>query len=405
MLRSMLKVTLQIKSPKGATLIMSHPVIVGAGPLGLMAALALGNHFDKVTLIGPDAPKDGRTTAILNEGVDFLGSLGVWEKLENKTAPLKVMRIVDGTKRLIRAPEARFDSSELNADCFGHNVKNQDLLKALNETIKSHSNIKRLKIPAISVEFDNEAKASITLANDTVLNTDLLVATDGRNSMVRSAAGIQTTQWSYPQIAMVMNLSHTRDHDFISTEFHTESGPFTLVPLPDNNSSLVWVEKPDEAQKILDLPLTELANRISEKSHYLLGDVTIKTKPMAYPLSGLTAEEFGKGSVVLVGESAHVFPPIGAQGMNLGIRDIKALSECLTQQSSGHNSTETSLSDQYSKARRTDITVRTKAVDTLNRSLLTDMLPVHLGRGIGLYALNSFPFFRKFVMKRGLSAE
>ncbi|MEP6357111.1 MAG: UbiH/UbiF family hydroxylase [Hyphomicrobiales bacterium] len=384
---------------------MSHPIIVGAGPLGLMAALSLGNHYEKITLIGPDAPKDGRTTAILNEGVDFLNSLGVWEKLNNKTAPLKVMRIVDGTKRLIRAPEARFDSSELNADCFGHNIRNQDLLIALNETIKKHSNIKRIKMPALSVKFDNEEKASITLEDDTVLNTGLLVATDGRNSMVRSAAGIQTTQWSYPQIAMVMDLSHTRDHDFISTEFHTESGPFTLVPLPGKNSSLVWVEKPDEAQKILDLPLVELAQRISEKSHYLLGDVTIKAKPMAYPLSGLTADEFGKGPVVLIGESAHVFPPIGAQGMNLGIRDIKALSDCLTQQSSNHNSAPSSLSDQYSKARKTDVTIRTKAVDTLNRSLLTEILPVHLGRGIGLYAINSLPFLRKFVMKRGLSAE
>ncbi|MEP3525560.1 MAG: UbiH/UbiF family hydroxylase [Hyphomicrobiales bacterium] len=384
---------------------MSHPIIVGAGPLGLMAALSLGNHYEKITLIGPDAPKDGRTTAILNEGVDFLNSLGVWEKLNNKTAPLKVMRIVDGTKRLIRAPEARFDSSELNADCFGHNIRNQDLLIALNETIKKHSNIKRIKMPALSVKFDNEEKASITLEDDTVLNTGLLVATDGRNSMVRSAAGIQTTQWSYPQIAMVMDLLHTRDHDFISTEFHTESGPFTLVPLPGKNSSLVWVEKPDEAQKILDLPLVELAQRISEKSHYLLGDVTIKAKPMAYPLSGLTADEFGKGPVVLIGESAHVFPPIGAQGMNLGIRDIKALSDCLTQQSSNHNSAPSSLSDQYSKARKTDVTIRTKAVDTLNRSLLTEILPVHLGRGIGLYAINSLPFLRKFVMKRGLSAE
>ncbi|MEP3266094.1 MAG: UbiH/UbiF family hydroxylase [Hyphomicrobiales bacterium] len=384
---------------------MSHPIIVGAGPLGLMAALSLGNHYEKITLIGPDAPKDGRTTAILNEGVDFLNSLGVWEKLNNQTAPLKVMRIVDGTKRLIRAPEARFDSSELNADCFGHNIRNQDLLKALNETIKKHSNIKRIKMPALSVKFDNEEKASITLEDDTVLNTGLLVATDGRNSMVRSAAGIQTTQWSYPQIAMVMDLSHTRDHDFISTEFHTESGPFTLVPLPGKNSSLVWVEKPDEAQKILDLPPVELARRISDKSHYLLGDVTIKAKPMAYPLSGLTADEFGKGPVVLIGESAHVFPPIGAQGMNLGIRDIKALSDCLTQQSSNHNSAPSSLSDQYSKARKTDVTIRTKAVDTLNRSLLTEILPVHLGRGIGLYAINSLPFLRKFVMKRGLSAE
>lgn len=395
---------------------MSDPIIIGAGPLGLMAALALSDQitknssFKKITLIGADAPKDARTTAILNEGVRFLSDLGVWQQFQDKTAPLKVMRIVDGTKRLIRAPEARFDSSEIDADSFGHNIKNQDLLKTLNEAVVARDNIVRIKEPASAINLESttalegKERAVVTLKGGTTLSTDLLVAADGRNSMTREAAAIQTKKWSYPQIAMVMNLSHKRDHDFISTEFHTESGPFTLVPLPGKNSSLVWVEKPDEAQRLMALPREDLAAIISEKSHYLLGDVSIKTKPMSYPLSGLMAEDYGKGSVVLIGESAHVFPPIGAQGMNLGIRDVKALVECITQ-SSIHGSAQLSLSDQYSKARKKDIVSRTKAIDTLNRSLLTDMLPVHLGRGIGLFAINSLPTLRKFVMKTGLGAQ
>lgn len=384
---------------------MSHPIIVGAGPLGLMAALGLSNHYEKITLIGPDAPKDGRTTAILSEGLQLLDEIGAWTGLVEKTAPLKVMRIVDGTQRLIRAPEARFDSSELKTDCFGHNIRNTDLLKALNDTLETRSNIIRIKQTVVDVAFDDKSHASVFLKDGTTFKTDLLVGADGRNSMVRDAADIKTQQWSYPQVAMVMNLSHTRNHDFISTEFHTESGPFTIVPLPGKNASLVWVEKPETAKNLLKLSIDELAHRISEKSHYLLGDVTLESEPMVYPLSGLMVNEVGKGPVVLLGESAHVFPPIGAQGMNLGIRDIKALMVCAATHSTDYKNASQPLSAQYSKARRTDVAIRTKAVDTLNRSLLSDMLPVHLGRGISLFAINSIPALRKFVMKRGLGAQ
>lgn len=379
---------------------MSHPVVVGAGPLGLMASLCLSDHCKDVTLIGPDAKKDGRTTAILNEGIDFLESIGVWSKLQGKATPLKVMRIIDGTNRLIRAPEARFESHEIDADCFGYNIKNSDLLKALNDCVTAKQNIQRVKDPATDVTFKEE-RATVALKNGKKLSTELLVAADGRNSMIREAIGIKSKQWFYPQSALVMNLVHKRDHDCISTEFHTENGPFTLVPLPGKASSLVWVEKPDAAEHLLTLPLEELGEIISKKSHHLLGDVTVKTKPMSYPLSGLMAEEYGKGPVVLIGESAHVFPPIGAQGMNLGIRDIKSLITC-TQQASTSQASESTLSSLYSKARKGDITLRTRAVDTLNRSLLTNMLPVHLGRGIGLFAINSLPSLRKLVMKRGL---
>ena len=187
---------------------MSHPVIVGAGPLGLMTAIALSTQYDKVTLIGPDAAKDGRTTAILNEGIDFLTSFGVWDKLVTKTAPLKVMRIIDGTNRLVRAPETRFNSHELNADYFGHNIKNQDLLKALNDTIKERNNIARFKEPALNIDINQHNHASITLKDGTILKCDMLVGADGRNSMVRDAAHIKSKQWSYPQIAMVLSLIH-----------------------------------------------------------------------------------------------------------------------------------------------------------------------------------------------------
>ena len=378
-------------------------VVVGAGPLGLMAALTLAKTADRVVLIGPKAPVDGRTTAILNEGLTFLEQIGVWNALQAKTAPLRIMRLVDGTNRLIRAPEASFDASELDLPAFGYNIQNSDLLAVLQNAIKDHPKIEWLENFVEECTLDDSPR--LTLDDGTTVEGSLIIAADGRGSRLREAAGIETKTWQYPQTALVMNLSHTRDHNNTSTEFHTETGPFTLVPLPGKHSSLVWVETPERASNLKDLSLEELSIAVSEKSQYLLGDVTVQNKPMAYPLSGLTALECGRNKTVLIGESAHVFPPIGAQGMNLGIRDIKVLNDLLTEQPANNAEEVDNIVADYSAKRKTDIALRTKAVDALNRSLLTDLLPVHLGRGLGLYALNKIPSARKFVMRQGLGAR
>ena len=383
--------------------IKENIVVVGAGPLGLMAALALAKSSNRIVLIGPAAPVDGRTTAILNEGVSFLDDLGIWDELQAQTAPLRVMRLVDGTNRLIRAPEANFDANELELSAFGYNIKNNDLLTVLKSAVNDNPNIEWLENLVEKCALDDEP--CVTLDNGKTIEGSLIVAADGRGSRLREAAGIETKTWQYPQTALVMNLAHTRDHNNTSTEFHTETGPFTLVPLPGKQSSLVWVETPERALELKGLSLEELSAQVSEKSHYLLGDVTVQNKPMAYPLSGLTALECGRNKTVLIGESAHVFPPIGAQGMNLGIRDIKVLSNLLVEQQINKAEEVDNIVSDYSAKRKTDIAVRTRAVDALNRSLLTDLIPVHLGRGLGLYALNNIPSARKFVMRQGLGAR
>lgn len=383
--------------------VKSNVVVVGAGPLGLMAALALAKSSHSIILVGPKAPVDGRTTAILNEGVSFLEQIGVWDALQTQTAPLRIMRLVDGTNRLIRAPEASFDANELDLPAFGNNIKNNNLLTVLQKAINENANIKWYENLVEGCTLDETLR--LTLDNGTHVEGSLIVAADGRGSRLRDAAGIETKKWQYPQTALVMNLKHTRDHQNTSTEFHTETGPFTLVPLLGKQSSLVWVETPEKAAELKTLPLEELSALISEKSHYILGDVTVQNQPMAYPLSGLTALEYGRNKVVLIGESAHVFPPIGAQGMNLGIRDIKVVSELLEGQTINSPNEVDDLVDDYSVKRKIDISVRTRAIDALNRSLLTDLLPVHLGRGLGLYALNNIPSARKFVMRKSLGAR
>jgi 2-octaprenyl-6-methoxyphenol hydroxylase len=231
----------------------------------------------------------------------------------------------------------------------------------------------------------------------------LAVAADGRRSKLREAAGIATEEWRYPQAALVCDFAHSLPHHDTSTEFHTEHGPFTLVPLPGNRSSLVWVDAPAEAQRRLALSDDALAVEIEQRSASILGKVVVEGRRQVFPLSGLSVRRFADHRIALVGEAAHVFPPIGAQGLNLGYRDVAALGDVLTD--AGSDPGASAQLNAYDRARRVDVMARTTAVDAVNRTLLSDFLPASAVRGLGLFLVDRVPLLRRFAMRQGLSAS
>ena len=167
----------------------------------------------------------------------------------------------------------------------------------------------------------------MTLKSGGKLSAPLVVAADGRRSLCREAAGIAIDERDYPQVALTVCLKHTRPHRDTSTEFHTPSGPFTLVPLPGLRSSLVWVLDPAQADRVKDFSDEELGLEIERASHSILGKITVEPGRGQFPLSVATAKHFGANRIALVGEAAHVIPPIGAQGLNLGLRDAASIGE------------------------------------------------------------------------------
>jgi 2-octaprenyl-6-methoxyphenol hydroxylase len=243
---------------------------------------------------------------------------------------------------------------------------------------------------------------AITASKGEPITARLVVAADGRRSKLRDAAGIVAQEWRYPQSALVCNLAHTLPHHDASTEFHTEHGPFTLVPLPGNRSSLVWVDAPDETRRRLEASETDVAEEIERRSASMLGKITIEGARQAFPLSGMSVRQLAKSRVMLVGEAAHVFPPIGAQGLNLGYRDVAALGEVLAAPSNDPGSA--AALDAYERSRRVDVMSRTAAVDALNRTLLSDFLPASALRGLGLFLVDRVPPLRRFAMRQGLAA-
>ncbi|AZO77274.1 MULTISPECIES: UbiH/UbiF family hydroxylase [unclassified Bosea (in: a-proteobacteria)] len=374
--------------------------IVGAGAVGLAAALALAAAGREVVLLGPTgALRDGRTVALLDGSWRLLEALGLTEALDAVAAPLAVMRLVDDTGSLFRQPPVEFKAAELGLPAFGWNVENAALVEAMTAKAAAEARIRMMPhaVTAIAAGAD-----TVGLSGDgfAPIEARLVVGADGRKSRVREAAGITARDWSYPQVALTAILSHRREHRDASTEFHTRSGPCTLVPMPGRRSSLVWLLEPGEAERIAGLDDVAFARAVERQTHSILGAMTVAGPRGRVPMSGLSVDRFADARMALIGEAAHVFPPIGAQGLNLGLRDVAALRDAVA---GAEDSGEEAALLAYDRSRQADVRLRTGAVDALNRTLLTDLLPADLMRGAGLLALSRIATLRRLVMRHGLA--
>lgn len=385
--------------------------VIGAGPAGLVAALALAHSGLPVALIAPRlSPRalaaDTRTFAALGGSLDLFKRLGVWRDLEPLTAPLRAIRLIDDRGGLLRAPEVVFDAAEAGMSQFGANIPHAALGAVLAAAVD--------RVPAITWH-DTTATAitpaeehiAVTAADGSTRRFALAAAADGRQSAARAAAAIDTTAWRYPQAAVACIIAHSRDHNAISTEFHRSVGPLTTVPMPDEaggyRSSLVWVETPDRAAELKGMPEPEFRTTLAERLHGLLGALSATGPRAVFPLSGLEARVMGRNRIALVGEAGHVLPPIGAQGLNLGLRDAAALAECVEDAlRAGADIGSASVLATYASRRRADVSARAFAIDLLNRSLLSSAWPFDVARGVSLHAMAASPTLRRIAMRQGL---
>ena len=381
-------------------------LVAGAGPAGLAAAaLSARSGAKTICLTGPDTDVDPRTVAIMQPGLRLLQALELWPgDLQGHSSPLKKLRLVDDTGGILAAPELTFDARETNEDAFGWNVP----LKALSPAL-------RARCEALGVVFVSDSAtglelrgnfAAVARADGEDVSARVVFAADGRASVLRKAAGIAAQEWAYDQAAIVTHFAHSADHRGISSEYHTPSGPFTTVPLPGRRSSLVWMERPARAAEIAALSGVELAREIQIASHGELGLITDAAACHVFPMRGLTAETFAKSRVFLIGEAAHVVPPIGAQGLNMSLRDAALAAELAGDALQwGDDPGDDKLLARYDRARRADVVPRQTVIDLMNRSLLSNLLPLELGRALGIGIAGHVPFIRSRVMRQGLAPE
>lgn len=397
-----------MQADKGGTRKQGRLLVAGAGSTGLAAALAFSRAGFKVALAGRSPPAlAGRTVALFEASLRFLAAIGALDRIKEKACPIEAIAMIDDTGQLLPTPDLKLCASEIGLKALGLNVSNDDLVALLLDLLSKREDIAFIDADIEDYLFDG-AGAVATLRDGRRIEADFVVAADGRQSKARAVAGIDTKEWTYPQVALTAILSHEDPHDNISVEFHTRSGPFTLVPLPGregapHRSSLVWLMSLADASRRLAKPREELEFELEDRSHGRFGAIKIESEFGRFRMGGMQVSRHAQGRVALVGETCHVFPPIGAQGLNLSLRDVADLEDCLSRVDLRNPRELAAALTRYDRHRRADIGFRTFGVDILNRSLILPYLPVDFLRGAGFAAMSALGPLRRAVIREGVS--
>ncbi len=383
-------------------------LVAGAGSAGLSAAHAIAAQGRKVVVAGKiETHLAGRTVALFEGSLRFFRALGLWQDLGDHAAPMEGIRLIDDTGSIFPTTPKEFRSREIDLDAFGENIDNNALVAGLAEAARKNPDITLIEDLIDYFEL-NFSSAKARLASGDWIEAKFIVAGEGRNSQARQVAGITVKTWSYPQTALTVLLAHEKPHHNISTEFHKRSGPFTFVPLRGREgapyrSSLVWLVSPREALRLQALSPEELAVEIEDEAHGLLGAITLDGPVGAWPMGALKTSRVTGLRMALIGESAHLFPPIGAQGLNLTLRDIANLVDCLEGVDLDEPDKITRALEGYESTRARDIGVRVNGIDILNRSLLIHALPVDFARAFALNFFSAFGPLRRVLMREGVT--
>jgi len=391
-------------------------LISGGGIAGLTAACAFASAGFDVICVDPTAPvterdaegADLRTTAFLQPAQLLLQRCGLWTKLADHAAALQIMRIVDAGGEL---PEPRvikdFNASDLSESPFGWNLPNWLLRRELLARLAELPNVDFRPGVATTSLFTRTAQARVGLSDDTRVTAKLVLAADGRTSPMREAAGISVSTTRYGQKALAFAVTHTVPHDNVSTEVHRTGGPFTMVPLPDHNgspsSAIVWMDRGPKALDLMALPTEEFEAAMNRRSCGVLGDLKLASRRSIWPIISQCAERLNGERLALMAEAAHVVPPIGAQGLNMSLGDLACLLDLAEARREGLGDAQ--MLEAYNKARHSEIKLRVKGIDLLNRTSMLEARPLRDMRAAALNAFYSIGPIRKTLMRTGLGSS
>lgn len=388
-------------------------VISGGGVAGLTAAAAFGTAGFDVTIVDPTPPvttsdvegSDLRTTAFLQPAQQFLEAAGLWTRLAPFAAPLQVMRIVDiGTDKHVTRD---FNAADISDQPFGWNLPNWLLRREMVARLTELPNVEFRAGVGFARMVARSHEALVTLSDNSQLSAKLVIGADGRGSAVRESAGIGVKTMRYGQKALTFAVTHDAPHDNVSTEIHRSGGPFTLVPLPDHEgkpcSAVVWMEGGAEANRLHALPETAFEAAANDRSAYLYGPLKLASKRTLWPIISQIADHLTAPRTALVAEAAHVMPPIGAQGLNMSLRDLSCLLDLAA--AAPDQLGAPAMLDAYARKRHPDIKLRVTGIDALNRASIAGSPMMQSLRAKGIEALYGVTPVRQTLMQLGLGAR
>ncbi|MBI2718592.1 MAG: FAD-dependent monooxygenase [Rhizobiales bacterium] len=384
-------------------------IVIGAALNGLAVAVALAGPSARrplgVLVVDAKDPEtfassqfDGRASAISASARRMFEALGIWQELGALAQPMNEIIVTDARPGGESRPVLlNFGETDMGGRPTAHMIENRHLYAALYRAARQSSYISFVTGSAVASYGFGPGLAEIRLVSDMAYRTSLIVAADGRNSPAREAAGIAMVGWAYDQAGIVVTVEHELPHHGRAEEHFTPSGPFAILPLPGNRSSLVWTEKRADAERIVALPDNEFLVELQERFGSHLGAIAVVSSRHSYPLALFVAREFVAPRLALVGDAAHVLHPLAGLGFNLGLRDAAALAECIADAAAlGLDPGGTAVLQRYTAWRRFDTVATAAAMDGLNRLFGNDNPILRLFRDAGLMAVNRLPKLKSY---------
>lgn len=385
--------------------------IVGAGLVGATLACALGAHGVRTALVDRLDPAamthdrfDGRASAVAASGQRLLEAIGVWPHLAGKCEPIREIRVSDGDAPLF----LHYNHADIGDEFLGQMAENRHLRAALFARIRELTRTVRLIAPATVAQMTQTGDAAtLHLGDGRAIRASLVVTAEGREAKLRDAAGIGVTGWTYPQVAIVATIGHAKSHRGIAHERFLPAGPFAILPLPDDHgvhrASLVWTERADAAAAFLALDEPAFLAEIDARVGGFLGALSLIGPRFSHPLRLQFAAQYTKGRLVLAGDAAHGIHPIAGQGLNLGFRDVAALTEViLDARRLGLDIANPDALGRYERWRRADNLTMAAVTDVLNRLFSNDIGPIKVARDVGLGIVNRIPPLKKLFMRHAM---
>lgn len=393
--------------------------IVGGGLAGLTLGIALASHGVDTVIVDREDPAkalaagfDGRVSAIALASQRMLAAIGLWQHV-SEAQPMWDIRVSDGDSPLF----VHYDHAVLGEDPFGWLVENRVMRQAQQAALADHPALRLLApLGVASVERGQPgsgAPAQLTLGDGRKIYARLVVGADGRGSAIRQAAGIKTMEWAYRQTGIVCTVWHERPHHGVAQERFLPAGPFAILPMTDeaardgtagrHRSSLVWTEPPERAAAILALDEAGFVAEMRQRFGDHFGALGLVGPRWSYPLSFLHAERYVDHRLALVGDAAHGIHPIAGQGLNLGLRDVAALTEAVVlARRLGLDPGQADVLEGYEDWRRVDTVVLSAVTDMLTRLFSNDVAPLRLARDLGLGLVQHIAPAKSFFMRHAM---
>lgn len=389
-------------------------LVAGAGYVGLATAVSIREARPSLTVAVVDAApagvwqKDGRASAVAAAACRMLGRLGCWDEIAPQAQAITEMIITDSrTSDPVRPVFLTFGGEVAPGEPFAHMVENRILNGALRRRAVELG-IDIIEGVAVSGFEKGARDISVHLADGITIDARLLVAADGAKSRLRDMAGIRTVKWEYGQSGIVCTIAHERPHNGRAEEHFLPAGPFAILPLTGNRSSIVWTERTADAERLVKGDQFAFEIELEQRFGLKLGEIRVEDKPRAWPLGLTLSRAFVAPRFALAGDAAHGIHPIAGQGLNLGFKDVAALAETVVEADRlGQDIGAIDVLQRYERWRRFDTVQMGVTTDVLNRLFSNDLGPIRAVRDIGLGLVDRMPRLKEFFIRQasGLSGD